>query len=96
MPWKLQKHMVVPVPVSVPVQDDHDRGAVPVTADTSNGNGNGDGSARSHYGETQQGSTAEAVDAVDSGEPVEEELHYVYQRYCHVYKEGELEDLCSR
>lgn len=92
--------MVVPVPVSVPmpVRDDHDRGAVPLTADANNGNGNGNGdsSARSHYGETQQGSAAEAVDAIDSGEPVEEELHYVYQRYCHVYKEGELEDLCSR
>lgn len=25
----------------------------------------------------------------------ESDRHYVYQRYCHVYRKGELEDLCS-
>ena len=25
----------------------------------------------------------------------QDDKHFIYQRYCHVYKEGELEDLCS-
>ena len=35
------------------------------------------------------------ADAPAGGEVEESERHVVYQRYCHVYREGELEDLCS-
>jgi SAM-dependent methyltransferase len=40
-------------------------------------------------------SAAGVEGSVVASEVEESERHFVYQRYCHVYRRGELEDLCS-
>ena len=94
VPWKLNEKYVIPDGT-----DNHNSSSSSSSSNSSSNSNNSNSSSSSSSG---RGSGGGGVDpySVSNKAPIIEgtgpdDKYVVFQRYCHVYKKGELEDLCS-
>jgi hypothetical protein len=101
VPWRLQKRFFMPGQGSQKDAQTHDTQTEVAAA----GNAAADATTTDTVsGKSEMSSTSPGLGPNPAGisyegecqHVVEEDGQLVFQRYCHVYKEGELEDLCRR